>query len=123
MSTPVAIRVAAAVGLLFGALSVVAGSRVLAGIDHPAYVVLTWLVAYNVVAGLAGVVAGVGLWTLRGWAVRAVAVLAALHGLVLIILLAHLALGRPAARDSLGAMVLRTLVWSAIAVVGHRTAR
>ncbi len=123
MSTPVAIRVAAAVGLLFGALSVVAGSRVLAGIDHPAYVVLTWLVAYNVVAGLAGVVAGVGLWTLRGWAVRAVAVLAALHGLVLIILLAHLALGWPAARDSLGAMVLRTLVWSAIAVVGHRTAR
>jgi len=63
----IAVRASALAGLLFGALSVVVGTRVLTGIDRPDYVVLPWLVRYNVAAGIVGVVVGVGLWTLRMW--------------------------------------------------------
>lgn len=112
-------RAAAAVGLLFGALSAVAGTRVLAGND-PGYVVLTWLVEYNVAAGIVGVVAGAGLWRIRGWAVRLAGTLAVFHGLVLVILLTLLGGGRPVAVDSVVAMLLRTAVWSAIAAVTRR---
>ncbi len=34
----IAVRIAAVIGLLLGAASIVAGSRVLAGVDHPDYV-------------------------------------------------------------------------------------
>ncbi len=59
MQTNLAVRSAAGIGLLVGALSAIAGVRVLAGSD-PGYVVLTWLVEYNVAAGVVGVVAGMG---------------------------------------------------------------
>ena len=114
-------RTSAAVGLLFGAASVIAGTRVLAGVDHPAYVVLTWLVEYNVAAGVVGVAAGAGLWMLRRSAVRLTMTLATCHGLVLVILLALLGTGQAVAMDSVRAMMLRTVVWSAIAFVTRRT--
>lgn len=113
-------RIAAAVGLLFGLMSVVAGTRVLAGIAHPDYVVLPWLVAYNIAAGAVGVAAGAGLWRLRRWAVGLARTLAAAHGIVLVILLGFRAVDRPVADDSLAAMALRVAVWTAIAVVAGR---
>jgi hypothetical protein len=117
------VRIAAALGLLFGLMSVVAGTRVLAGIAHPGYVVLPWLVAYNVAAGAVGVAAGAGLWTLRRWAVGLARTLAAAHGIVLVILLGFRAVDRPVADDSLAAMGLRVAVWTAIAVVAGRAQR
>jgi hypothetical protein len=105
---------------VLGVLSVVAGGRVLADIDRPDYVVLHWLVIYNVAAGFAGVVAGAGLWRLRWWAVDLARTLAGLHGAVLVVLIAWWATGRPVAVDSLLAMLLRTLVWVSIAVVARR---
>lgn len=108
---------------MLGGLSVVAGGRVLADIDRPDYVVLHWLVIYNVVAGFLGVVAGAGLWLSRAWAIDLARTLAGLHGAVLVVLIAWFATGRPVAMDSLLAMVLRTLVWASIAVVARRAAR
>jgi hypothetical protein len=105
---------------VLGALSVVAGGRVLADIDRPDYVVLHWLVIYNVAAGVVGVVAGAGLWLLRWWAVALAGTLAGFHGAVLVVLMALSATGRPVAADSLLAMLLRTLVWVSIAVVVRR---
>lgn len=110
-------RTAAAVGVLFGALTVAAGTRVLAGVDVPDYVVLPWLVRYNVAAGAVGMAIGVGLWLARPWASAGSALLASAHALVLIALLARRIGGDPVANDSLAAMTLRTVVWSAIAVV------
>ncbi|OFW14063.1 MAG: hypothetical protein A3F70_04435 [Acidobacteria bacterium RIFCSPLOWO2_12_FULL_67_14] len=115
-----AVRAAAAAGLLFGALSVIAGGRVLAGIDRPDYVVLPWLVRYNVAAGIVGVVAGLGLWRARRWAVRLAGTLAALHGGVLTALVAWQVTGEAVAVDSFVAMFLRTIVWSSIVVVTRR---
>jgi hypothetical protein len=116
----IALRTSAAIGLLFGVLSVVAGGRVLSDIDRPDYVVLHWLVLYNVAAGFVGAVAGIGLWLLRSWAVDLARTLAGFHGAVLVVLIARFATGAPVAVDSLLAMLLRTLVWVSIAVVGRR---
>ena len=113
----IALRTSAAIGVMLGVLSVVAGGRVLAGIDRPDYVVLPWLVIYN---GAAGFVAGAGLWMLRSWAVDLARTLAGFHGAVLVVLIAWWATGRPVAPDSLVAMLLRTLVWASIAVVVRR---
>lgn len=113
----IAVRTVAAVGLLLGAGSVVAGSRVLAGVDHPEYVVLRWLVIYNVAAGIAGVVVGVLLWRSTSRSVVLARMLAGLHGAVLVVLIARWTTGRPVATDSMAAMLLRTGVWIAIALV------
>ena len=92
----------------------------LADIDRPDYVVLHWLVIYNVAAGFVGVAAGAGLWLLRWWAVDLARTLAVFHGAVLMVLIAWWATGRSVAADSLLAMLLRTLVWVSIAVVARR---
>jgi len=113
----IAVRTSAAIGLLLGAASIVAGSRVLAGVDHPDYVVLRWLVIYNVAAGIAGVIVGLLLWRSRSRSVVLARMLAGMHGAVLIVLMALRATSRPVATDSLAAMLLRTGVWTAIALV------
>ncbi len=115
-----ATRAAAVVGFLFSAMSVVAGSRVLAGVDRPDYVVLPWLVIYNVAAGVVGVVVGPGLWKPRTWAVQLARMLASAHGAVLAVLVARWISGGEVANTSVMAMLLRTLVWIAIAVVTRR---
>jgi hypothetical protein len=103
--------------MAFGAISVLAGTRVLAGIDTPDYVVLRWLVVYNVVAGAAAVVAGAGIWGGRAWSPLLARILAAAHAATLVTLVAMQALGSPVALDSLAAMTFRTALWLAIAAV------
>jgi hypothetical protein len=119
-SAPTSVRIAAGIGLVFGLMSVVAGTRVLTGIAHPDYVVLWWLVVYNVAAGAAGVLAGAGLWGVRDWAPPLTRALAGAHALVLAALLVLWVTGRPVASDSLMAMLLRVVVWTAIAAVVTR---
>lgn len=113
-------RVSSAIGVLFGAASVVAGLRVLTGLDLPGYVVLPWLVRYNVAAGLFGVVAGLGVWREARWAAGATAAMAAAHLIVLIVLVAMRTWGTDVANDSLGAMAVRVAIWTGIAVVARR---
>lgn len=117
------VRVSAAAGFVFGTLSVIAGTRVLAGVDRPDYVVLPWLVGYNVAAGIAAAVAGAGLWWLRSWAVWLARTLAVLHGAVLILLLGRLVSGGSVAVDSVMAMLIRAALWGWIAVVTSRARR
>lgn len=122
MTTHPQIRSAAVIGALFSAVSVWAGTRVLTGLDVPGYVVLPWLVLYNVAAGLFGVAVGAGLWLVRRWAIAASSVLAAAHLSVLFALIALRASGGVVANDSLGAMTLRAIVWVVIALLARRAA-
>lgn len=110
----------AGVGVVSGVLSVVAGSRVLTGIDRPDYVVLPWLVVYNVAAGLVAIVAGSGLWLFRWWAIGLARTLAGAHTIVLVVLIASWSAGRPVATDSVLAMLLRASVWALIALVATK---
>ncbi len=113
----------ALVGLAFGLLSVLAGTRVLAGIDRPDYVVLRWLVVYNVIAGLAGVAAAAAVWIRRAWGPTAARLLTTAHAAVLVALVGMRFAGADVASDSLAAMTLRTVLWLVIAVVAARAAR
>ena len=122
MTTRRQIRSAAVIGALFSGVSVWAGTRVLTGLDVPGYVVLPWLVLYNVAAGLVGVAVGAGLWLVRRWALLASSVLAAAHLSVLIALIALRASGAEVANDSLVAMTLRWVVWAVIALLARRAA-
>ena len=122
MTTRPQIRSAAVIGALFSGVSVWAGTRVLTGLDVPGYVVLPWLVLYNVAAGLVGVAVGAGLWLVRRWALLASSVLAAAHLSVFIALIALRASGGEVANDSLVAMTLRWVVWAVIALLARRAA-
>jgi hypothetical protein len=117
------VRSAAVIGALFSGASVWAGTRVLTGLDVPGYVVLPWLVLYNVAAGLVGVAVGAGLWLVRRWAIAGSSLLAAAHLSVLIVLIALRTSGAEVANDSLVAMTLRSVVWAVIALLARRAAR
>lgn len=122
------VRVMAVVGMAFGAVSIIAGTRVLAGVDQLDYVVLPWLVAYNVAAGVAGVVVGAGIWLWRRWGATGAAILAGAHASILGVLVGMRLVGEAVATDSLAAMLLRSVIWLAIAgaarqVAGGRTGR
>jgi hypothetical protein len=114
------VRLTAAVGLVFSALAIVAGTRVLTGRDVPDYQVLPWLVQYNVAAGAIGAVVALSVWWGRPWARLAAGALAAVHGGVLLILVATRLTGGVVANDSLLAMTLRATVWLGVALVAHR---
>jgi len=113
------IPVAALAGGAFGLASVTAGLRVLTGLDTPGYVVLPWLVRYNVAAGLAAIVVAVALWQRDRHAAGAAAGLAAMHALVLGVLVAMRLGGATVAIDSLAAMALRTVVWAGVALAAR----
>lgn len=117
------VRAAAAAGAVFGAVSMVAGVRVLTGIDQPGYVVLAWLVAYNIAAGALGVVAGAGVWLGRNWGLLWARLLAAAHVSVLAALVFTRLAGGAVASDSLGAMGLRATMWLVIAAMAARTSQ
>jgi hypothetical protein len=117
------VRVAAGVGLVFSGLAIVAGTRVLTGLDVPDYPVLRWLVQYNVIAGAIGAIVALGVWSVRPWARLAAGTVAVAHGGVLLILLATRLTGGVVATDSLVAMVFRTGVWLGVALVASRALR
>jgi len=116
-------RAAAVVGGAFGVVGIVAGTRVLSGLDVPDYHVLRWLVVYNVVTSTAAVVVAVALWRGRRWAAHAAMGLAGAHALVLVALAALRVTGTGVAHDSLAAMGLRTSVWALAAWTASRSRR
>jgi len=108
-------RAAAVAAAALGAASAASGLRVLAGAD-PGYVVLRWLVVYNVLAGFASLAAAAALWrsgrlgaSLAIWILRA-------HAIVLLALVVRRAVDWPVAGESLAAMTLRVAVWTTIAI-------
>lgn len=96
--------------MLFGALTIFAGTRVLTGAD-PGYVVFLPLLIYNTAMGAAYVAVGTMAWRHLGVGRKGAA---AIFGLNLIVLIAVWALHQSAgavAVDSVRAMGLRTGVW------------
>jgi hypothetical protein len=124
--TPVLLRTAALVAVLFGAVTIFSGARVLFGSDaarQAAGAFVPWVLWFNTVAGLAYVAAGVGLWLRRAWAVRLSAVLAAVSVLVFAALGVHIALGGVYEARTVAAMALRCTFWIGLAWFAARTLR
>lgn len=119
----IALTVAAVVAVLFGLLTIRSGGAVIFGGDEArraagAYV--GFVVWFNFLAGFAYVVAGVGLWARRRWAVQlAIAIVAATLA-VFVAFGVHAAIGGAWEPRTAAAMVLRSTVWAAIAWVAWR---
>ena len=117
------IRVIAVIAIVFGLLTIKEGgsvlffdgaSRVAAGNYVP------FVLWFNFLAGFAYVIAGLGLWMRRRWAVWLAIVIAAATALTFAAFGAHVAFGGAWEKRTLVAMSLRTLVWAGIAFVTWR---
>ena len=113
-------RVAGGLGVLLGLQAIVASVAVGLGLKQPSYVVLPALVAYNGLAGLPSVLAGLGTALRHGRALMVAKVVASAHTLVLLVLLAMRGLDHAVADHSLKAMVARSVVWWLIVLVSAK---
>lgn len=103
-------RILALAAALFGALTIFAGIRVLAGSD-PGYVVFRPLLVYNTVMGVVYVGVGTIAWRSLEHGRYGAAVVFLLNLLVLAAIWILHASGGAVAIDSLRAMAFRTVVW------------
>lgn len=119
-----ALRLAALIAVLFGVATVVSGADVLFGAGAAAagdYV--PFVVWFNFLAGFLYVAAGVGLWRGRRWAAQLSLLLALATAGVFAALGVHIATGGAFEARTVAAMALRTLVWTAIAVLARSVDR
>ncbi|MCI1190935.1 hypothetical protein MOJ79_03680 [Calidifontimicrobium sp. SYSU G02091] len=117
------LKVAATLAVVFGLATIVSGTRVLLGGDAAraaAGAVVPFVLWFNTTAGLAYVVAGIGLWRRRRWSVTLAVVIAAATVGVFAAFGVHALGGGAYEVRTVGAMALRTLVWMAIAAVAWR---
>ena len=113
---------AGAVALLFGAVTVVAGTRVLLGAD-PGYAVFRPLLVFNTAMGFAYMAAGVAIWRSLGAGRAAAGAIALLNLVALAIVFALHSGAGSVAVESLRAMTLRTVVWLLLFLVAAWLAR
>ena len=97
-------------GILIGLLSIISGSAVLLGIKQPDYNILRWLVIYNVTMGVVSIGVGIGIWSVRLWAIRIASYIASAHIVVLVILIIMYVSTVSVALQSIGAMSFRAVL-------------
>jgi len=124
-TTPTARRWLKAMGafaLLFGALTLVSGGRVLLDAEaaRAAAPVVPFVVWFNVVAALGYLAAGVGFWRARPWAAPLALAIAAATALVFVGFGAHVAAGGAYAGRTVGALTFRTATWVVLALAARR---
>lgn len=119
---PLSIAIAAIVAAVFGVLTIVSGGRALfGGADMGA--VVPFVLWFNFLAGFAYVLAGIGLWLARPWGQTLSVAIFAATCLVLAAFTVHVLRGGAYEMRTVGAMILRTAVWGAIALAGRRAMR
>jgi hypothetical protein len=116
---PLSLTIAAAVAVIFGLLTIVSGGRALfGGVDMGA--VVPFVLWFNFGAGFAYVLAGIGLWRGGAWAPMLALGIAVATALVFVAFLWHVLTGGAWEARTMGAMILRTGIWTAIAVLALR---
>ena len=101
------------VAVLFGLLTIFAGTRVLLGSD-PGYIVFRPLLIYNTTMGIVYVAAGIIAWRNIKQGMYVAAAIFVLNLIVLTAIFFLYREGSSIAVDSLRAMSLRTVVWFAL---------
>lgn len=101
------------IAVLFGLLTIFAGTRVLLG-SNPGYVVFRPLLIYNAAMGIVYVAAGIITWRNIKQGMYVAAAISVLNLIVLIAIFFLYRAGNSIAVDSLRAMSLRTVVWFAL---------
>lgn len=122
----IGLKVAAAVALVFGALTVVSGGLALFGGAEAREAVgdaVPFVLWFNFLAGFAYVATGYGLALGRRWAPWMSLLILAATTLVFAAFGLHVFGGGAYEARTVGAMVLRTAVWAAISAVAMRNLR
>jgi hypothetical protein len=117
-------RVISLIAIGFGLLTLQEGGAVLfvdGAARQAAGHYVPFVLWFNFLAGFAYVVAGVGLWIRRRWAVWLAMAIAVATVLVFLAFGVHVALGGAWEQRTLVAMTLRTLVWAGIAAMAWRS--
>jgi hypothetical protein len=114
---PKLLAAAAIVALVFGGATILSGGRVLIFPEarRAAGAVVPFVLWFNFLAGFAYVAAAIGLWRARPWAAWLALLIAGATLAVLAALGLHIAAGGAYQARTVAAMVLRLLVWAAIA--------
>jgi hypothetical protein len=114
------LRVAAALAVLFGALTIFEGGSVLFGAGEAreaAGSYVPFVVWFNFLAGFAYVAAGAGIWGSRSWAPRLSLGIAVATLLVFGAFGAHVLSGGAYEVRTVAAMTLRTGFWAVVAAL------
>jgi predicted membrane protein len=112
-------RIAGGAAIVFGLLTVAFGGATLIG-ELGMRTVVYFVLWFNTAAGLAYIVAGVGLWQARRWAYPLSLAIFAATLLVFAGLGLHVVQGGAYEMRTVVAMALRSAVWGAIALVARQ---
>lgn len=104
-------KTASILALFIGAMSVIAGSKVLLGIDTKNYTILNWLVLYNVIFGAISIGAAYLIWKNNLFSKKAVVFILAMHTLIALYLYFF---NETVALESIKAMGFRVSIWIVI---------
>jgi hypothetical protein len=124
--TPRWAAVLALVAIVFGAVTIVVGGKTLFGdVEARSAVgnIVPFVLWFNFVAGFAYVIAGIGLFLWKRWAVYLSAAIAVATIAVFIALGIHIFIGLAFEARTVGAMIIRSAVWVMIAVLAGRELR
>ena len=114
--------VAASLAVLFGVVTMLAGTRVLLGAD-PGYVVYPPLLVFNTLMGVAYVAVGVAAWRRPRLGVYGAGAVLALNTTALAAVAGLYTSGSSVAGTSMGAMTFRTVAWLVLFLVLMRATR
>jgi len=120
------VKPAAAVGAIFGLMTIVSGGSVIfggEGIKKLAGDYIPFVVWFNFIAGFAYFVAGAGLWKNRSWSAPLSLAISLLTGIVFLVFLGYVASGTPFEMRTMIALLFRGGLWGAIAFIAYRRFR
>ena len=101
-------KIASILALFIGAMSIIAGSKVLLGIDTKSYTVLNWLVIYNVIFGLISIFAAYYIWSKKEISKKIIIFILTSHSVLFLYLYF---INQNTASESIKAMLFRTSIW------------
>jgi hypothetical protein len=109
------IKIVAALAIILGLMAVVTGLRVLFGSFDPGYQYFTALLVYNVIMGVASIIAGIFIWKENEKAIMFSSLIAAFHFVVLLTLVTIFY--NIISAQSIGAMLFRTSAWLVFTII------
>jgi len=107
-------KIAAILAFFIGLMSIIAGSKVLLGIDSKNYTVLNWLVIYNVFFGVISIIGAYLIWQKHRLTKTVIVVILTSHVLMLLYLNIF---NENVAPESINAMTFRVSIWTIIALL------
>ena len=113
----------AVVAIVFGIVTIIVGGKTLFGgteVRTAAGNIVPFVLWFNFVAGFSYVIAGVGLLLWKRWAAQLSAAVAAATIAVFVAFGIHIFLGGAFEARTVGAIIIRSVVWTVIAVSACR---